>query len=173
MTDKPFPSPHERAAKMIEQMDGQVLPTQSPGMVPTDKSIAVVRKHIPYYDNKLDSRMYPTYTEDMLKLLKHYIGDESYKRIVELATGYGVNPIHFFRERIWLAMENWDFDATGAKEPRTKTCSDPTDATQKQLIELLTYPVWEKLGDAGRAVGSSNLAALRAGVKSALDKHAV
>lgn len=174
MSDRPFGDPMDRAAKMASERDTSAPPTVTPGLKPSVKGIDVERRTIPFYDPKLGSRDFPDYTQQLERLLQHYLGEDSYRRVVELALGHGCQPVHFFRERIWLAMENWDFSAVNAvREKRKREDSDPNNATQKQLVELLTYPVWEKLGDAAREQDVTNLSALKAGVIMALAKHAI
>lgn len=175
----PFGDPVERARKMAEARDSSAPPAPADptdrGMKPTNKGVAVERKTIPIYDPKLGGRGFEEYTAQMDKLLRHYVGEASYTRLAELALGNNVPVVHYTRERLWLALENWAISAVGADktEKRRANDSDPNDATQKQLIELLTFPVWEKIGDIAREQNVTNLAALKAGVADALAKHAL
>jgi hypothetical protein len=140
----------------------------------TPKSVAVERRDISFYDPKLGGPGFEDYTNQLEKLLKHYIGETSYQRVLELARGHGhAHALHFFKERLYLAFESWDFDAVNAvREKRKPEDSKASDVTQAQLIELISYPLWEKLCDKAREQDVSNLAALKAGVAMALSKHA-
>lgn len=179
MSDDGIPNMAERTAQYLSRLDnrnagpsGPKTPA-SPGA--KDKTVAVHRVNVPFYDQNLQGRdeEQQMYTLRLESNMQYYLGDESYARCVELANGRGVHPVQMLRDRLWFAMDSGDADAVDAKQKRRREDNDPEHGTQQPLVELLTPALWLKLCDIARARNVTNEAALKAGMALALARHAI
>lgn len=103
-------------------------------------------------------------TEELLQLMGYVLGEASTKRIAVLAKGRSTTPIAVLRVALQQALETGEFDALGAKEPRTGNDENWDNRDTRRVLALVGGGNMNKLMNAARERKVSNLSALRAGV---------
>lgn len=162
-----IPDIDTRTAELIGQLD-----TRDP-VATTRKGVPVHRVNIPQeiHHYPIPNRQSADAVFEQLEsILKFYVGEWAFSQIKKRAEGNNTKVLPYFRLHLWNAMENWDFDALGATEKRSKKDDSSSESTQKQLIELLTFPVWTRLCQMARERQVSNLDALKVGVTRCVEK---
>lgn len=164
-----IPNIETRTTEMLDKMDAQAksVPQRGVSVVKVSRPADVNQYNIPTR-NDTDAVM-----AELEKLLRFYIGEEAYAVITKKSEGVNMKPLPYFRDRLWWAMENWDFDALDAPDKRTKECRDINSGTSKQLIEVLSLSLFQGLCRKAEERNASNISSLRVGVQRCIDKGVI
>lgn len=162
-------------------LNGAVEGSRDTGAEP--KNIKVRKNIMPedLYDGSMDHRMFewfiyfmhPAFGDEVLTRDGMTAGGQYIKRVVELATGYGVKPLSFLREAVWSLIRDGKMlkgaDLGDLPNDRTRAHDDEDEAENVGLKALLEWSTFTALQNESRRHGCAPKHILTHGIKAAID----